>query len=48
MTKVVKEVTEEEKARELRVQNRPPLLECLNLHDFEVRDVYPYDLLCFI
>jgi len=33
--KVVKEVTAEEKQRQLRVQNRPPLTECLNLHDFE-------------
>lgn len=35
--KVVKEITVEEKARQERFNNRPPLSECLNLHDFEVR-----------
>ncbi|KAH7102184.1 hypothetical protein BKA62DRAFT_829538 [Auriculariales sp. MPI-PUGE-AT-0066] len=33
--KVVKEVTIEEKARLQRMDNRPPLQELLNLHDFE-------------
>lgn len=33
--KVVKEVTEEERALETRMQARPPLSEILNLHDFE-------------
>ncbi|KAG8797942.1 hypothetical protein FRC17_007601, partial [Serendipita sp. 399] len=35
VTKVVKEVTEEETARQDRVKNRPSLDEILNLHDFE-------------
>ncbi|EJD41662.1 hypothetical protein AURDEDRAFT_90114 [Auricularia subglabra TFB-10046 SS5] len=35
ITKVVKEVTVEEQARLERFKNRPPLSECLNLHDFE-------------
>ncbi|KAG8774371.1 hypothetical protein FRC15_001338 [Serendipita sp. 397] len=35
VTKVVKEVTEEELARQERVKNRPSLDEILNLHDFE-------------
>lgn len=30
-------VTDEEKARQERMQLRPPLTEILNLHDFEVR-----------
>ncbi|KAJ7768469.1 FMN-dependent dehydrogenase-domain-containing protein [Mycena metata] len=33
--KVVVEITDEEKARQERVSNRPPLDEILNLHDFE-------------
>lgn len=36
VTKVVKEVTVEEKARLERRNLRPPLGEILNLHDFEV------------
>jgi L-lactate dehydrogenase (cytochrome) len=35
ITKVVKEMTPEEEARLKRVAQRPPLSECLNLHDFE-------------
>ena len=35
--KVVKEVTQEEKDRLQRFNRRPPLEECLSLHDFEVR-----------
>lgn len=35
--KVVVEITDEEKARQERISNRPPLDEILNLHDFEVR-----------
>lgn len=38
---VVKEVSEEEIARKGRIQNRPPLQEILNLHDFEVRKCGP-------
>jgi L-lactate dehydrogenase (cytochrome) len=34
---VVKEETEEEKQRKIRVANKPPLDECLSLYDFEVR-----------
>lgn len=34
---VVKEVSEEEKARLVRVANKPPLEECLSLYDLEVR-----------
>jgi L-lactate dehydrogenase (cytochrome) len=34
--KVVVEITDEEKARQERISNRPPLDEILNLHDFEV------------
>lgn len=30
-------VTDEEKARQERMQQRPPLTEILNLHDFEVQ-----------
>lgn len=33
---VVKEETEEEKQRKIRVANKPPLDECLSLYDFEV------------
>lgn len=33
------EITDEEKARQERISNRPPLDEILNLHDFEVRAV---------
>ncbi|KAJ7098803.1 FMN-dependent dehydrogenase-domain-containing protein [Mycena belliarum] len=33
--KVVVEITDEEKARQERISNRPPLDEILNLHDFE-------------
>ncbi|KAJ7682434.1 FMN-dependent dehydrogenase-domain-containing protein [Mycena polygramma] len=33
--KVVVEITDEEKARQQRISNRPPLDEILNLHDFE-------------
>ncbi|KAJ6538470.1 FMN-dependent dehydrogenase-domain-containing protein [Mycena vulgaris] len=33
--KVVIEITDEEKARQERISNRPPLDEILNLHDFE-------------
>lgn len=33
---VVKEVTQEEKERQVRIANRPPLDECLSLYDFEV------------
>ncbi|KAJ6466696.1 FMN-dependent dehydrogenase-domain-containing protein [Mycena vitilis] len=33
--KVVIEITDEEKARQQRISNRPPLDEILNLHDFE-------------
>jgi hypothetical protein len=29
-------ITDEEKARQERISNRPPLDEILNLHDFEV------------
>jgi len=29
-------ITDEEKARQERISNRPPLNEILNLHDFEV------------
>ncbi|KAG8904618.1 hypothetical protein FRB99_001415 [Tulasnella sp. 403] len=32
---VIKEVTVEQKQREERARNKPPLDECLNLHDFE-------------
>lgn len=35
--KVVKVVTQEEKDRQARFDARPPLDECLSLHDFEVR-----------
>lgn len=35
ITKVIKEMTPEEEARLKRVALRPPLSECLNLHDFE-------------
>ncbi|KAG8699770.1 hypothetical protein FRC09_006397, partial [Ceratobasidium sp. 395] len=35
ITKAIKEVTPEEQARLERVNRRPPLSECLNLHDFE-------------
>jgi L-lactate dehydrogenase (cytochrome) len=35
ITKVIKEMTPEEEARLKRVAKRPPLSECLNLHDFE-------------
>ncbi|PVF97502.1 hypothetical protein CPB86DRAFT_785806 [Serendipita vermifera] len=35
VTKVVKEITKEETARQDRMKNRPPLDEILNLHDFE-------------
>ncbi|QRV98112.1 FMN-dependent alpha-hydroxy acid dehydrogenase [Ceratobasidium sp. AG-Ba] len=35
ITKAIKEITPEEKARLERVNRRPPLSECLNLHDFE-------------
>ncbi|CAE6464287.1 unnamed protein product [Rhizoctonia solani] len=35
ITKVIKEMTPEEEARLKRVARRPPLSECLNLHDFE-------------
>jgi hypothetical protein len=35
ITKVIKEMTPEEDARLKRVAQRPPLSECLNLHDFE-------------
>ncbi len=35
--KVVKEVTQEEKDRLALFGARPPLSECLNLHDFEAR-----------
>ncbi|CAE6533021.1 unnamed protein product, partial [Rhizoctonia solani] len=35
ITKVIKEMTPEEEARLKRVAQRPPLSECLNLHDFE-------------
>jgi hypothetical protein len=35
--KVEVKVTDQEKARLLRVEARPPLSEILNLHDFEVR-----------
>lgn len=34
--KVVKVVTQEEKDRQARFDARPPLDECLSLHDFEV------------
>jgi len=34
--KVQVKITDEEKARQERVANRPPLDEILNLHDFEV------------
>lgn len=34
--KVEIKITDEEKARQERVQARPPLSEILNLHDFEV------------
>jgi L-lactate dehydrogenase (cytochrome) len=34
---VAKEETSEEKARKQRVQDKPPLDECLSLYDFEVR-----------
>lgn len=30
-------ITDEEKARQQRIAQRPPLTEVLNLHDFEVR-----------
>lgn len=33
---VVKEETEEEKQRKIRVANKPPIDECLSLYDFEV------------
>ncbi|KAF7792747.1 hypothetical protein EIP86_003845 [Pleurotus ostreatoroseus] len=36
IAKVVKEVTEEEKKRQLAVAARPPLENVLNLHDFEI------------
>ncbi|KAF8320336.1 hypothetical protein DL93DRAFT_1831592 [Clavulina sp. PMI_390] len=41
--KVVKEVTQEEKERLARFESRPPLDECLSLHDFEAvaKDVMP-------
>ena len=32
----MKEITDAEKERQQRMENRPPLEECLNLHDFEV------------
>jgi len=34
--KVVKEVSQEERDRLARFEARPPLTECLSLHDFEV------------
>jgi len=34
--KVDVRITDEEKARQERISNRPPLDEILNLHDFEV------------
>ncbi len=37
--KVVIKITDEEKARQERVNQRPPLSEILNLHDFEVNIV---------
>jgi L-lactate dehydrogenase (cytochrome) len=37
VVKVVKEVTEEDKRRQVLMDARPPLDEILNLHDFEVR-----------
>lgn len=30
-----------DKARQERINNKPPLAECLNLHDFEVRNTLP-------
>ena len=35
--KVEVQVSDQEKARQERLANRPPLTEILNLHDFEVR-----------
>lgn len=40
VAQVVKEVTEEEKQRQLAVAARPPLENVLNMHDFEVRRRY--------
>lgn len=34
---VEKEETEEDKARAIRIANKPPLDQCLSLYDFEVR-----------
>ena len=39
MVKVDVVVTDEEKARQERMAQRPPLTEILNLHDFEVGDL---------
>lgn len=36
---VAKEVTLEQKQREERAANKPPLEECLNLHDFEASPI---------
>ena len=36
VAKVIKEVTEEEKARQAAWEARPPLENILNMHDFEV------------
>ena len=36
VAKVVKEVSEEEKARQVALASRPPLDNILNMHDFEV------------
>jgi len=38
-------ITDEEKARQERVANKPSLDEILNLHDFEVRFEHTYCLL---
>ena len=48
VVKVEVVVTDEEKARQERMAQRPPLTEILNLHDFEVGDLlcndYRYSL----
>lgn len=31
------DTSEEEKARQERIKNKPPITECLSLYDFEVR-----------
>jgi len=48
---VVKEISVAEKERLQRIENRPPLGELLNLHDFEVRSLGNDDTLrltCFL